>query len=495
MLGFVCPLYFSLVYLCQLTDGACEFPSDLRGEWYTTSNGLVTFTNQSISNFKSLIHTSTHTFDCEYIDNGRYITRARIPVLSTSLYDVYFCMSFTKVTETKYLVNYNSDILDFVQERVVGKTVVASSSTLLPAAEACNLTSAIPIGTQEVYVKKGNETSDFITCPDSIASTLDMTLNSDCTGNIVYGMTNPTYLIHTYNSSCASTSLTFTTSGNVSCIYSVLSGFTTYLTVYNMDSSTDETNTYRFLCYVITSSGDQVYLTYHPKICQYNQTSTYVASPGVMAYLVDQYKEATLSDDEVPIALIVGTTVPILLLLGIILFIVYWKIKFRNKINHELEMNARRNWRKLAQHFNITTKHTLGSMEEYANHSKRHKKKKKKKRKTKENSEIVSISSQTDSRRRSVWWDDFSNTIEEHHEPQPWQNQWETFNDPLSKQMMNDDGRKSPSTARSDATVRKIWMNPENTEKVEVDSVWEKVASNFDQLRKAAKPSETLRPR
>lgn len=36
--------------------------------------------------------------------------RARIPILSTSNYDVYFCMSFTKITETKYLVQYNSGI-------------------------------------------------------------------------------------------------------------------------------------------------------------------------------------------------------------------------------------------------------------------------------------------------------------------------------------------------------------------------------------------------
>lgn len=36
--------------------------------------------------------------------------RARIPILSTSNYNVYFCMSFTKITETKYLVQYNSGI-------------------------------------------------------------------------------------------------------------------------------------------------------------------------------------------------------------------------------------------------------------------------------------------------------------------------------------------------------------------------------------------------
>ena len=57
------------------TDGACEYPLDLRGDWYTTSNGVVTFSNQSISNFKSLTHPSAHTYTCEYIDNDRYITR------------------------------------------------------------------------------------------------------------------------------------------------------------------------------------------------------------------------------------------------------------------------------------------------------------------------------------------------------------------------------------------------------------------------------------
>ena len=64
-----------------------------------------------------------------------------------------------------------------------------------------------------------------------------------------------------------------------------------------------------------------------------------------------------------------------------------------------------------------------------------------------------------------------------------WQTQWETFNDPLSKQMYEDD-RRSPSTARSVASVRKIWINPESTEKAEVESTWDKVAKFFASLRK-----------
>lgn len=55
-----------------------------------------------------------------------------------------------------------------------------------------------------------NVSSNFISCPDSVSSTLDMTLNSDCHGNVLNGMSFPTYLTHTYNSSCATTGNTFT---------------------------------------------------------------------------------------------------------------------------------------------------------------------------------------------------------------------------------------------------------------------------------------------
>lgn len=57
---------------------------------------------------------------------------------------------------------------------------------------------------------EGNESSNFITCPESVANMLDMTLNSGCNGNVMDGMSYPNYLIHSYNSSCASTQYTFT---------------------------------------------------------------------------------------------------------------------------------------------------------------------------------------------------------------------------------------------------------------------------------------------
>lgn len=47
-----------------------------------------------------------------------------------------------------------TDIADFVNERVVG-TSVQSTTSLLSPAEACNLTSAVPTGTQEIFLKKG----------------------------------------------------------------------------------------------------------------------------------------------------------------------------------------------------------------------------------------------------------------------------------------------------------------------------------------------------
>lgn len=101
--------------------------------------------------------------------------------------------------------------------------------------------------------------------------------------------------------------------------------------------------------------------------------------------------------------------------------------------------------------------------------------------------------SHTDSRRRSVWFDDFNNTIEEIQEPQPWQRQWEAFNDPLNKHAYDDD-RGTPNTARSVASVQKIWLNPDNTEKAEVESTWENVANFFANLRKRPKQEDFLQP-
>lgn len=48
-----------------------------------------------------------------------------------------------------------TDMAGFVNERVVGLSVQSSTTTLLPVDEACKLTTAVPTGTQEVYVKKG----------------------------------------------------------------------------------------------------------------------------------------------------------------------------------------------------------------------------------------------------------------------------------------------------------------------------------------------------
>jgi hypothetical protein len=47
-----------------------------------------------------------------------------------------------------------------VKERVIGKTVSGSSTTLIPATEACNLTEPVLTGTQELYVKKGKNLTE-----------------------------------------------------------------------------------------------------------------------------------------------------------------------------------------------------------------------------------------------------------------------------------------------------------------------------------------------
>lgn len=95
-----------------------------------------------------------------------------------------------------------------------------------------------------------------------------------------------------------------------------------------------------------------------------------------------------------PIGIIVGILVPIVLLFGMVLFIIYWKIKHRQKINHELELAARRNWKKLAEKFTSKTKHTVEKAENSSQQGNK-KRKKKKKKDRKENSENQSVHSHT----------------------------------------------------------------------------------------------------
>lgn len=93
-----------------------------------------------------------------------------------------------------------------------------------------------------------------------------------------------------------------------------------------------------------------------------------------------------------PIGIIAGTLVPIVLLLGMVLFIIYWKIKHRQKINHELELAARRNWKKLAEKFTPKTQHTVEKAENSSKkgNKKRKRKKKKGRKKTSENQSVHS---------------------------------------------------------------------------------------------------------
>lgn len=78
-----------------------------------------------------------------------------------------------------------------------------------------------------------------------------------------------------------------------------------------------------------------------------------------------------------------------------IFVLVYWKIKIRQRINHELELTARRNWKKLAQNFTVASKHKMETVEEYANHAKLVKKKKKKKKERDQTDENISVISHT----------------------------------------------------------------------------------------------------
>ena len=54
---------------------ACTYPSDLIGEWYSTSFGTLNFvTNQSFSGFTSAMSVAPLTFTCFESSGSKYVS-------------------------------------------------------------------------------------------------------------------------------------------------------------------------------------------------------------------------------------------------------------------------------------------------------------------------------------------------------------------------------------------------------------------------------------
>lgn len=71
---------------------ACVYPSDLIGDWYSTSFGTLTFSSQSFSGFTSDLSTALLTFTCYESSGSLYVSKwvAILNHILTILEHVYY---------------------------------------------------------------------------------------------------------------------------------------------------------------------------------------------------------------------------------------------------------------------------------------------------------------------------------------------------------------------------------------------------------------------
>ncbi|OWF37249.1 uncharacterized protein LOC110440401 [Mizuhopecten yessoensis] len=271
-------LILFLLVVCSIDNaaGACTFPSDLRGTWVSSDSGSLTFNSSHVADY-TVYNQGTITFACESLVGSYYILKSEEFTLFSSPAIAVMCISFTSLKESLYKYQIHTSML---QDAGYQRIRFVATGTTVDSSLACT-----DLGSSDYYLLMADGQISAVKeqCPDIFLGTFGFSFNdSDCTNNTGSLDVCTDLNTMTFNYSVCSTVQAYSSGGSLNCLYSSTTGDVTTLNVYNLDSTTDESTTFRFTCYVIeqTSGSSNVYATQYPKDCHVNQTSTYVPGPG-----------------------------------------------------------------------------------------------------------------------------------------------------------------------------------------------------------------------
>ncbi|XP_021375921.1 uncharacterized protein LOC110464807, partial [Mizuhopecten yessoensis] len=268
--------------------GACTFPTEIDGEWYSAHKGILTFNSTTMAGYPIAMSALVPSLDftCEEQSGFKYLLRAtETAFIFGNNFRGFLCIDLRRVSQYKYYYYMGTKISstnnDNIYARVDGVTVAM--------ADACNEPEPYHDGAFITLIKNGSVESGHAqaTCPEQLLAKYDNVTVSNaaestpCTGSTVDACSDTTILNHTY-ASCTS-GLIFSSGGSLTCLHSVVSDNFTYLSVWNNDVTVDGSTTYRFSCFVISQTGEVTYATEVPNYCtDSTQTSTSVTSPGIV---------------------------------------------------------------------------------------------------------------------------------------------------------------------------------------------------------------------
>ncbi|XP_053400583.1 uncharacterized protein LOC123558409 [Mercenaria mercenaria] len=301
---------------------ACTYPSDLIGEWYSTSFGTLDFvTNQSFSGFTSDLSAAPLTFTCYEASGSLYVSMSSYILFSSVTVDVYLCMNMQKISTIKYYYTLEGNRDSGTGVRFY---LPADTGEIVTLSTACTHTDTRSPGEYELLIKKDQLLSAVTSCPSDLQSTFNVTMTTisaaSCTESKMEGSAGA--LVFNY-SSCVTGQ--FSSGGYLQCLYSKTDGYS-YATLYNNDSSTDESSTYMVTCLAYEKNADTLKGTESPNSCLPSQTPTSVESPGITYVMTDLLYTVPEEKDFTTIIIVVCCISVVIIIVIIVVVIVYFKV-------------------------------------------------------------------------------------------------------------------------------------------------------------------------
>ncbi|KAL3880367.1 hypothetical protein ACJMK2_032611 [Sinanodonta woodiana] len=313
----------------------CSFPASIEGTWFSSSHGTwvanasrIYGMDFKIRNYNTGPSGLNYTFSCYENRYGNLYTIAsdtKFEVFSGILITLYTCIDLREISSAKFVYYIARDIF-------TGNKIFES---------ICDSSDYNASYAHHVLVRNGSESDAFILCPPSIYGTYSY--NDSCK-EPMYNTTSVSVcttrqeIVFNYNA--CSTPIMYSQEGILDCVYSITNGSTSYLTVYNSDSTTpNEVDYYRFSCIVLEEINNIVYLTVNPQGCEASQNTTFASTGQAMVwrpYELCPIKLDEKQEDLIWIAIVVGIVVGLIVLIIITFAIICCTRRIRlRKVDEE----------------------------------------------------------------------------------------------------------------------------------------------------------------
>ncbi|KAL4230763.1 hypothetical protein ACF0H5_011138 [Mactra antiquata] len=318
----------------------CFLPSALRGPWYSSTRGILNFTDDANLTYIPTYSTSKFgnlKFSCYDYSGNNYVFKSESFSYLGLNFEVYTCFVLTELSDAKYTY-YEGTVRNSDADNDRLKSELASAGTTPSVASVCDRTS-IPFGGEFMLLKNdGNELDAMERFPFDVRGTWQYNFTSG--GNTFCANDSSVDICLTeaaktmvYDYTKCSTIQAYSANGILKCMHYTSDDNYMYMNVYNTDDTTDESTTYRFTCYVISITGTTMYATQYPQYCDIGQTATNVSSTGATIVLTRTAFDT--SSTVLSTASAAGIAVGLLLLIiiivcGVLIWYYYKKRKQRD---------------------------------------------------------------------------------------------------------------------------------------------------------------------